>query len=91
MHRGIKQFHRDAQVPGEKAGEVEGAQFRVTHGTGSNRRNPCECDMCSSIATAEIITRSGVMLACPDCARTELGNIRIQIIVQGERHERQSA
>lgn len=90
MHRGIEQGFRHAKVAGKKAGEVERTQLGIRHGRNPLVAHPCECDMCSSIATAEIITRSGVMKACPECARIELGNIRIQIIINGERYEQQA-
>lgn len=68
MDRRIEQGFRHAQVAGEKAGEVEGAQFRVTHGAGSERRDPCGCEFCSNPASAITITRAGVCVVCPVCA-----------------------
>lgn len=68
MRRSEKQFTRHAQVAGEKRGEVEGFQFRVTHRGASSGRNPCVCDFCTNPAAAVTVTRSGVYAVCPVCA-----------------------
>jgi hypothetical protein len=65
----IKQGFRHAQVAGEEAGKVERGQFAIRHGKASKKgRHPCACDRCSAPAAAVIVTRSGVMCACPLCA-----------------------
>jgi hypothetical protein len=97
MDRGHEQFSRHAQVTGEEAGEVEGAQIGFRHGEGSREkdRHPCACDRCSNLAVAVIVTRSGVMAACPICSEIAFSQaaqpLSLERFYEGEREHETTA
>lgn len=68
MDRRIKQGFGHVEVTRQERGEVERTQIGFRHGKALSARLPCACDVCNNPAVSVVVTRSGVMAACPVCA-----------------------